>query len=345
MLESPTMKRIAFSLPLLALAAALSAGLAGCDTAGGKPRIGVALFSVDDSFVSAARRSLEAKAAGKARLSVLDGQNRQDIQSAQIDAMIADKAKAIIVNPVDPSIMDAMVFKAKAGNVPIVFFSRDPSTLAVGSWDKAFFVGVKKEEGEVLQVEILAEYWKASPEADLNGDGVLQFLCLSGGSKKLDAAASEENRQKAFAAAGLKAEMLGEANAKWTRDEARQRMTGLIKEFGLKRIEAVICSNDEMALGAIEALKVAGAFKGSEDIVPVVGADGTRFAMEAIAEGSLLGTVRADAELQGKAAFDIAYALASGENPLGAGWPLSEGKYVLIPYAKVTKENYRSFGQ
>src|SRR5512142_1469180 len=127
------MKSTCFRAALLA-AAALSLAAAGCDSAGGKPRIGVALFSVDDSFVSTARRALEAESRGKA---VLDGQNDQVIQNSQIEAMIEEKAKAIIVNPVTPSTMGALVFRAKAAATPIVFFSRDPSAVAVSSWDKA----------------------------------------------------------------------------------------------------------------------------------------------------------------------------------------------------------------
>lgn len=335
------MKPILLALPLLALAAGL--GLGGCDASSGKPRIGVALSSVDDSFVSAARRALESKAAGKARISVLDGQSQQTVQNAQIDAMIADKAKAIIVNPVDPAAMGQLIFRAKAGQVPIVFFSRDPSSVSISMWDKALFVGVKSEEAESLQIEILAEFWKSHPEADKDQDGRLQYVLIRGDSSHQDALASGENRQKAFDDAGLPAIKLAETVTDRTRIEARKKMGDIVRILGLKRIEAVLCVNDETAIGAIEALKVAGAFKGSGDFVPVIGVDGTRFAMDALAEGSLLGTVRGDAERQGDAAFDLALVLAQGEDPQTAGWPLTDGKYVLVPYSKVTRDNYKSF--
>ncbi len=187
----------------LTLTAVLSLGLSGCDQSGGKPRIGVALFSVDDSFVGAARRALEAEASGKAILSVLDGQNQQTIQNDQIDAMLLDKAKAVIVNPVDITVVTSLVFKAKAADVPIVFFSRDPSTVAINMWDKAFFVGVRTEEADVLQVQILADSWKSHPDADKDGDGRIEYAVIRGDSNKAASQSADDNRQKAFAADGI----------------------------------------------------------------------------------------------------------------------------------------------
>ena len=251
------MKCLAIALACLALSASLSIGLAGCEQGVGKPRIGVALFSVDDSFVSAVRRALEASAADKAKLSVLDGQNKQAIQNEQVDALIADKAKAIIVNPVDPSVMGPLVFKAKSGNVPIVFFSRDPSAVDLGSWDKAFFVGVKTEEAIALQVEIFATYWKSHAEADKDRDGRIQFVLLRGDSDSAEAKRMIARAQDTFDKAKLDAVMIAQTSADWTRNGARQKMSTLIQMHGAKWMEAVLCASDEMALGAIEALRAA----------------------------------------------------------------------------------------
>jgi methyl-galactoside transport system substrate-binding protein len=319
-------------------------GLSGCSGAEGNPRIGVALTSMDDSFVSTVRRSLEAEAQGKARLSVLDGQNKQTIQSEQIEALVADKAEAIIVNPVDSSTTTSIVFRAKSANIPIVFFSRELSTVSINMWDKAYLVGLNVEEADALQIEILTDYWKSEPVADKNQDGKLQYVLIRGDTKRLQTQTSAENRQKAFDQAGVPAVMLAEGVTDWSRAEARKKMSDIIQSVGIKRVEAVICGNDEMALGAIEALKMAGFFqKGS--FVPVVGVDGTGFAIDAIADGSLLGTVRGDADSLGRAVFDLAYALAKKNNPAAAGWALTDNKYVHVPYQKVTRQNYKSFGR
>ena len=170
---------------------------------------------------------------------------------------------------------------------------------------------------------------------------------LAGAEKPLDFSGVElyTNYDEMLAKAKLDAVMIAQTSADWTRNGARQKMSTLIQMHGAKWMEAVLCASDEMALGAIEALRASGYFKGSGTYVPVIGVDGTRFGLDAITDGSLLGTVRADAASQGKAVFDLAWALATGENPAKAGWPLTDGKFVLVPYRKVTKENVGQFAQ
>lgn len=116
-------------------------------------------------------------------------------------------------------------------------------------------------------------------------------------------------------------------------------MQAFLASFGDK-IEAVFCNNDDMALGAIEALKAAGYFKDGK-YIPVVGVDATTPGLQALEEGTFLGTVLNDAKAQGKATFNLAYVLAKGEKPTkeNVGFEITNGKYIWVPYQKVTKEN------
>jgi methyl-galactoside transport system substrate-binding protein len=135
----------------------------------------------------------------------------------------------------------------------------------------------------------------------------------------------------------------------WQRPTAVEKMDAFYARFG-DQIDIVFCNNDDMALGVIESLRKVGFFTGGR-FLPVVGVDATPPALLALSEGTLLGTVLNDAENQGKATFDIAYALATGANPASAGWtmanaegaPAANGKYVWVPYQKVTRDNYRNF--
>jgi methyl-galactoside transport system substrate-binding protein len=324
-----------------ALAVGLAATLSSCEGSGDKPRIGVALSSIDDGYIAAARRAIESAAADKARLSVLDGQNQRSIQGEQVMALIADKANAVLINPVDSTSIEPFAFLAKSSDVPIVFFGLNLPDFPARLWAKAYFVGGRAEDAAALQAEILADYWKTHPEADKNGDGKLDYVLIRGDIRHDSALAAESSRAQAFAQAGITCVKIVEIDAGWTRASAQRKLSDTLATLGHRKPEAVLCGNDEMALGAVEALKMAGLLEGSE-YTPVIGIDGTSFAIEAIGEGTLLGTVRCDAGKQGRTAFILASTLAAGAVPSAIGLALDDNNYVYVPYQKVTKENYLS---
>jgi methyl-galactoside transport system substrate-binding protein len=317
--------------------------LAGCGGQGGsgQPAIGVAIYKFDDTFMSYTRNAIEQNAQGKAALTTVDSQNAQPTQNDQVDQFISKKMKAIAINPVDRTAAGAIIDKAQAAGIPVVFFNREPFAEDMAKWNKVYYVGAKAEESGTMQGEIVAEYWKANPDVDKNKDGVLQYIMLKGEPGHQDAELRTEFSIKAVSAAGIKVQLLAEDTAMWDRPRAVEKMDAFYARFG-DQIEVVFCNNDDMALGAIESLRKAGYFSGGK-FLPVVGVDATAPALQALAEGTLLGTVLNDAQNQGKATFDVAYALAAGTDVAAAGWPLTNAKYVWVPYQKVTRDNYTNF--
>ncbi len=192
-----------------------------------------------------------------------------------------------------------------------------------------------------MQGEIVVDYWKANPAADKNKDGKIQYIMLKGEPGHQDAELRTQYSIKAVTDAGIEVDKLAEDTAMWDRPKANDKMMSFLAKFGDK-IEVVFCNNDDMALGAIEALKNAGYFTEKKQIV-VVGVDATAPALQAVEDGTLLGTVLNDAKNQGKATFDLAYALAKKEDVAKAGWTITDEKYVWVPYQKVTKDNYTQF--
>jgi methyl-galactoside transport system substrate-binding protein len=330
-----------FLLLVVLLAASTTVFAAGQGgTSSEQPSIGVAIYKFDDTFMSYTRNAIQANAQGKAALEVVDSQNAQPTQNDQVDAFLSKKLNAIAINPVDRTAAGAIIDKAKARNTPVVFFNREPLPEDMAKWDKVYYVGAKAEESGTMQGEIVVDYWKANPSADKNKDGVIQYIMLKGEPGHQDAELRTEYAIKAVTAAGIKVEQLAEDTAMWDRPRAVEKMNAFYARFG-DRIEVVFCNNDDMALGAIEALRQEGYFAGGK-YLPVVGVDATAPALEALSQGTLLGTVLNDADNQGKATFDLAYALAAGKAVSAAGWPLS-GKTVWVPYQKVTRDNYKQF--
>lgn len=335
------MKKLAVALSALAVLSAGAFAEGQKDAAAGTPKIGVAIYKFDDTFMSYVRNSIQSNATGKATIEMVDSQNAQPTQNDQVDAFLSKKAKVIAINPVDRTAAAAIIDKAKARSTPVVFFNREPLPEDMKKWDKVYYVGAKAEQSGTMQGEIAVDYWKKNPKADKNGDGVLQYIMLKGEPGHQDAELRTEFSMKAVAAAGIKVEKLAEDTAYWDRPKAVEKMKAFYAKFGDK-IEMVFCNNDDMALGVIEALRQEGYFAGDK-YLPVVGVDATAPALQALEQGTLLGTVLNDAKNQGKATFDLAYALAMGKDPATAGWTISDGKYVWVPYQKVTKENFQQF--
>jgi methyl-galactoside transport system substrate-binding protein len=331
------MKKLLLALLAVALVFASCSGAAS----NGKPKIGVAIYKFDDTFMSGVRRAIETNATDKAELSTVDSQNAQPTQNDQVDTFLTQKVKALAINPVDRTAAGVIVDKAKAKKTPVVFFNREPLPEDMAKWDKVYYVGAKAEQSGTMEGEIAVEYWKANPAADKNKDGKMQYIMLTGEPGHQDALLRTEYSIKAVEAAGIVVDKLAEDTAHWNRVEGQEKMAAFLAKFGDK-IEVVFCNNDDMALGAIEALKAAGYFTGKK-AMPVVGVDATAPALDALAAGTLLGTVLNDADNQGKATFDLAYALAKGEDVTKAGWEITDNKYVWVPYQKVTKDNYTTF--
>jgi methyl-galactoside transport system substrate-binding protein len=328
---------------VIALVMLMIFSLASCQKktgSGGLPQIGVAIYKFDDTFMSYTRNAIEQNAQGKAALTTVDSQNAQPTQNDQVDQFITKKMNAIAINPVDRTAAGAIVTKAKAGNVPVVFFNREPFPEDMNSWDKVYYVGAKAEESGTMQGQIAAEWWKAHPETDKNKDGVLQYIMLKGEPGHQDAELRTEYSIKAVKDAGINVQELATDTAMWDRPRAVEKMDAFWARFG-DQIEVVFCNNDDMALGVIESLRKVGFFANNR-FLPVVGVDATAPALQALAEGTLLGTVLNDAANQGKATFDLAYALASGSTPTTTAGTM-QGKYCWVPYQKVTRDNYKNF--
>ncbi|URN96646.1 MAG: galactose ABC transporter substrate-binding protein [Candidatus Pristimantibacillus lignocellulolyticus] len=331
------MKKVVTTLVISVFA--IIAGACSSNEGGGNslPKTGVAIFMFDNTFMSGVRSAITSAAEGKIAVDIVDSKNSQTKENDKVDQFISKKMKAMAINPVDRTAAGIIIDKAKKANIPVVFINREPLAADLAKWDKAFFVGAKAEESGTMEGEILVEYWKANASMDKNGDGILQYVMLKGEPGHQDTELRTKFSVIAIEEAGIKVELLAVDIAMWDRVKSQEKMAGFLADHGDK-IEAVIANNDDMALGAIEALKAEGYFKDGK-FMPVVGVDATEPAMQALKEGTLLGTVLNDAVNQGKATVQLMSVLADGGTPTNEniGYDITDGKYVWIPYQKVTQ--------
>ncbi|MDT8976368.1 galactose ABC transporter substrate-binding protein [Paenibacillus sp. chi10] len=337
------MKKVSALILASALIATVVSGCANGKSSSGdggsEPQVGVAIYKFDDTFMTGVRNAISDSAKGIAQADIVDSQNSQPTQNDKVDLFITKGVKALVVNPVDRTAAGVIIDKAMAKDIPVVFLNREPLPEDMKKWDKVYYVGAKAEESGTMSGQLIADYWKANPGADKNKDGVLQYVMLKGEPGHQDAELRTKYSIQAIEDAGIKVEKLQEDTGMWDRVKGQEKMAAFLAAHGDK-IEAVFANNDDMALGAIEALKANGYFKDNK-FIPVVGVDATAPALQALEEGTLLGTVLNDAKNQGKAAITLASVLAKGEKPTkeNVGYEITDNHYIWISYKKITKDN------
>ena len=302
------------------------------------PAFGVCIYDGTDTFMASLRFHLETYAQGKARLTVYDSRNDQNLQNDQVEGMLEAGVDVLIINPVDRLAAGYLIEKARKRQTPVLFVNKEPLLEDLLLYEHAFYMGADGAQSGRLSGEILAEYFLAHPEADKNGDGTVQYVLIKGEPGHQDAELRTQNALKPLQEAGFRVEKLQEDTGMWRRQLGQEKMAGFLLAWG-DQIECVIANNDEMALGAINALKAAGYFSGGR-FMPVVGVDAISQAIEALRQGSLLGTVFNDGEQQAMAAVDLAILLAKGEEITADtyAYPISGERFVWIPYQRITRE-------
>lgn len=328
----------------------LCGSLCACSFSQEKPQkvktvyIGVSLYRKDDMFISTMCTDLEAEVKKveqknhvKIVLNIMDSQSSQSQQNDQVDGFLSKHYDAICVNMVDRTSAGAIVEKARKSGVPLIFFNREPVEQDLQNWDKAFYVGADAAQSGTMQGKLLVDAYRKFPKSiDKNGDGKIQYVMLEGEHGHQDSLLRTEYSVKAVTEAGIPADKLANGTANWQRAQATAKMKQWIQKFGT-RIEVVFCNNDDMALGAIDALQDSEIAR--KDWPVVLGVDGTKPGLQAVGSGAMLGSVYNDAKKQAQAVV----ALSLHPNEVPAGFELQRGHYIYVPYAYITKENYKDY--
>lgn len=304
------------------------------------PTIGVTIYRYDDNFMSFVRRNIESFISGKAQLIMNDSQNNQAQQNDQVDVMLNKDTKALAINLVDPQAAQTIIDKAKAKNIPVVFFNKQPSAQAMASYDKTWYVGTTPEESGDMQGKIVVDAWKADPTLDKNGDGVIQYVLIKGEPGHPDAEARTTHVTKYITENGIKVQKLEELNANWDTARAKDIVDAWIQKHGDK-IEFIFSNNDSMALGALQSVQSLGYNTGDKaKYIPIVGVDAIPDMLNEIKKGTILGSVLNDPVGQSQALVDLTLNVAAGKDPLdGTTWTLDEVKAVRVPYVPITIDN------
>ncbi len=307
-------------------------------------RLGVSVYRWEDAFVSTLRAELEDRVKEyeqetgiKVVMDIVDARDNQGVQNSQVERFISLGCDALCINIVDRSAASDIIDRAMEADVPVVFFNREPVEEDMNRWDKLYYVGADAKESAVIQGTIVADAYDADHSSlDLNGDGVVKYVLLEGESSHQDSLIRTEWSIQTLKDRGVPIEKLTGGIANWDRNQASALMEQWLEEYP-DEIELVISNNDEMALGALDAMERAGITRE----IKLVGIDATPQGMEALEEGKLMGTVNQDLDSYADTIFEIARCLAQDE-PVEDWVELEDHKYYRSAQTPVTAEHFDS---
>ena len=286
--------------------------------------IGASIAKFDDNFLTVMRNGMTDHAASLdgVTLQVEDANNDVAKQLDQVKNFVAAGVDAIIVNIVDTSAGAAM--SAAAGNTPLVYVNREPDNVDSLPATQAFVASNEIESGTLEAFQICRNLRAAGKAGGARG------YLMNG---QLSNQAAVQRSKDVHDVIGMDMckfmTLIDEQTANWSRDEAQSLMTNWLS--AAEDFDFVIANNDEMAIGAIQAMKAAGIDMAS---VEVGGVDATQDALVAMQAGELDVTVFQDAFGQGRGSVDTAIALSKGDKV---------DQKVYIPFKLVTPDNIGEF--
>lgn len=237
-----------------------------------------------------------------------DADNDSQKQLEQIDNFFVQGGDCLVICPNDGDSIVSAVEAANEKDIPVIIFSTES---AGGEY---YFVGISNYDCGLMQGEFMKD---ALPE----GAKVLYLGGNSGYQISID------RKEGFYAGLGDRAddiEILSEQECMYTMDEGMTIMEDWIQTF--PEFDAVVCVNDQSALGAIQALKGANILEGKL----VAGIDAIDDARTAVKDGDMTMTVMQDPIAQAQAVYDAVKVLKDGGEP---------EKVVEVPLIEITKDN------
>jgi inositol transport system substrate-binding protein len=299
----------------------ITAGLfaGGGAAKGGKALVGYVCTNFNDTFQGYIMNEFRGFFADKPDFTLEFQDAQEDVvkQQDQVNNLIAKGAKALVVVPVNTSAMAPITKAAQDAKIPLVYVNRNPFGDA-NPPSGIYYVGSQEVVAGQLQAEAVGKL--------LNGQG---GVCILMG--KLDnegAVLRTKGNEDTFRSKYPNIKVLAKETGNWQRDQGMSLAENWITAYGAN-LKAILGNNDEMALGAVEAIK-----KAKRTDIIVMGVDAIPDARAAVGNGSLAATVLQDAAGQGRGAGDAVVKALTGQSQPPINW---------VPFVLIDKSNLAKY--
>ncbi|QLB20769.1 D-ribose ABC transporter substrate-binding protein RbsB [Vespertiliibacter pulmonis] len=268
---------------------ALTLGLVFSTSAMAQETIALAISTLDNPFFVTLKEGAEKKAQELGyNLIVLDSQNDPAKELANVEDVTVRGAKVLLINPTDSEAVGNAVAIANKKHIPVITLDR-----GANKGDVVSHIASDNVSGGKMAGDFIAE--KVGKQAK-----VIQLEGIAGTS-----AARERGEGFKQAVSAHQLDVLASQPADFDRTKGLNVMENLLASHGSAK--AVFAQNDEMALGALRAIKATG-----KEII-VVGFDGTDDAVKAVQNGKLAATIAQQPEKIGELGVETAAKVLKGE--------------------------------
>ena len=289
---------------LLTLGLAACGGSSGSTAAGGGGgsealTLGFAQVGAESGWRTANTKSIQdSAAAAGVNLKFSDGQQKQENQIKAIRSYIQQKVDVIAFSPVVTTGWDTVLQEAKRANIPVILTDRavdTPDQTLYKTFLGSDFVAEGKKAGD----------WLVAQEKTASGPvNIVQLEGTTGSAPAID-------RTKGFAAsiaANPNLKVVASQTGDFTRSGGKQVMEAFLKSQ--PKIDVLYAQNDDMGLGAIEAIQAAGKVPGKD--IKIITVDAVKDGMQALADGKINFIVECS-PLLGPQLMDLAKKVKDGQ--------------------------------
>lgn len=289
--------------------------------AAAETRIGVTMTSFDNPHLTILLNGLKAGAAAQQQVTLVLEDAQLDVarQLNQVQNFVANGVDAIIVNAVDGDSTAAITRTATDAGIPLIYVNHPPAELDTGMPDGTAYVGSAERDAGRFEAEAVCDA--------LGGKG--RAVILMGPLENHAALVRTQTVEELFATDTCQIEVVEKQTANWNRVQAQDLMASWLTA-GVE-FDAVVSNNDEMAIGAAQALKAGGV---AMDKVLIAGIDATSDGLAAMAAGDMDLTVFQNTTVQGEIAVQTAVAAANGDPVEKEFW---------VPFERVSPENMADY--
>jgi inositol transport system substrate-binding protein len=280
--------------------------------------------SFRETLVAAARNTAEAEGV---QLDFKDAEGSIEKQVNYLKSAEAEGYNVILCSPV--SAETVVELKASAGDIPIVFINSCPDEKQLKE-GKYVYAGSDEYVAGQFQAEYVLD--------KLAGRQEINVVLLKG--EKAHSATNGRTKgvKQTLESSGKTINYVFEDYADWNQELSKHLFETFLRTGS--PVDCVLCENDSMALGVIEACKEANIDLGT---LPVLGVDATADGCAAIKNGEMAFTVCQSGAGQGEAAVKAAIQFAKGESVDSLEGVSEDGKYVWVPFEKVDSTNVSQY--